>query len=48
MYQSIDLDAIGMTGIESFRIRVIAEDEGSGIGRRGRLRWRATCETGLC
>ena len=30
MYQDFDLDAIGMTGIESFRIRVIAEDEGSG------------------
>jgi murein tripeptide amidase MpaA len=30
VYQSIDLDATGMTGIESFRIRVIAEDEGSG------------------
>ena len=30
IYQSVDLDAIGMTGIESFRIRVIAEDQGSG------------------
>ncbi|MCP4837851.1 MAG: hypothetical protein GY894_00615, partial [Planctomycetes bacterium] len=30
MYQSLDLDIIGMEGIESFRIRVIAEDGGSG------------------
>ena len=30
IYQDIDLDAIGMTGIESFRIRVITEDVGSG------------------
>jgi hypothetical protein len=30
MYQSFDLDAMGMTGIESFSLRVIASDEGTG------------------
>ena len=30
MYQSFDLDAMGMAGIESFSLRVIASDEGTG------------------